>query len=75
MSIPPDLSVAFVYRHYFTNELLVASMNEAREINRSRGANDWIHISTIDPTIILNRIVRAKGRERSKIIKELSEKP
>jgi hypothetical protein len=75
MNIPPDLSVAFVYQHYFTNELLVASMNEAREINRSRGANDWIHISTIDPVITLNRIVRAKGRERNKIIKELIEKP
>lgn len=75
MSNPHHMDVAFVYRHYFTNELIVVSMDGARDINKSRGCNDWIHISTIDPVIVLNNIVRAKSRERGNIIRRLGKKP
>ena len=73
MSIPPDLSVAFVYRHKMTSEVLVVDIDRARELDAARPY--WQHVSTVDPIIILQLIVRAKGRARTKIIKELSEKP
>ena len=73
MSIPPDLSVAFVYRHKMTSEVLVVDIDRARELDAARPY--WQHVSTVDPIIILQLIVKAKGRARTKIIKELSEKP
>lgn len=73
MNIPPALSVAFVYKHKMTNEVLVVDIDRARELDAARPY--WQHVSTVDPIIILQLIVKAKGRERSKIIKELSEKP
>ena len=73
MNIPPDLSVAFVYKHKMTSEVLVVDINRARELDAARPY--WQHVSTVDPIIILQLIVKAKGRERTKIIKELSEKP
>ena len=73
MNIPPALSVAFIYKHKITNEVLVADLERARELDASRPY--WQHVSTVDPIIILQLIVKAKGRERTKIIKELSEKP
>ena len=73
MSIPPTLSVAFVYRHTMTSEVLVVDIDRARELDAARPY--WQHVSTVDPIIILQLIVRAKGRARTKIIKELSEKP
>ena len=73
MNIPPDLSVAFVYKHKMTSEVLVVDIDRARELDAARPY--WQHVSTVDPIIILQLIVRAKGRARSKIIKELSEKP
>lgn len=73
MSIPSDLSVAFVYKHKMTNEVLVVDIDRARELDAARPY--WQHVSTINPIIILQLIVKAKGRARTKIIKELSEKP
>jgi hypothetical protein len=73
MSIPPDLSVAFVYRHKMTSEVLVVDIDRARELDAARPY--WQHVSTVNPIIILQLIVKARGRARSKIIKELSEKP
>ena len=73
MSIPPTLSVAFVYRHTMTSEVLVVDIDRARELDAARPY--WQHVSTVDPIIILQLIVKAKGRARTKIIKELSEKP
>ena len=73
MNIPPTLSVAFVYRHKMTSEVLVVDIDRARELDAARPY--WQHVSTVDPIIILQLIVKANGRERSKIIKELSEKP
>ena len=73
MNIPPTLSVAFVYKHTITSEVLVVDIERARELDAARPY--WQHVSTVDPIIILQLIVKAKGRARTKIIKELSEKP
>ena len=73
MSIPPTLSVAFVYRHTMTSEVLVVDIDRARELDAARPY--WQHVSTVNPICILQLIVNAKGRARTKIIKELSEKP
>ena len=73
MNIPPALSVAFIYKHKITNEVLVADLERARELDAARPY--WQHVSTVDPIIILQLIVKAKGRARTNIIKELSEKP
>ena len=67
------MNVAFVYRHKMTSEVLVVDIDRARELDAARPY--WQHVSTVDPIIILQLIVKANGRERSKIIKELSEKP
>jgi hypothetical protein len=56
-----------------TSEVLVVDMDRARELDAARPY--WQHVSTVDPIIILQLIVKSKGRERTKIIKELSEKP
>lgn len=73
MNIPPTLSVAFVYKHKMTREVLVVNIDRALELDAARSY--WQHVSTVNPICILQLIVKAKGRERSKIIKELSEKP
>ena len=73
MSIPPTLSVAFVYKHTITSEVLVVDIDRARELDAARPY--WQHVSTVDPITLLQLIVKAKGRARTKIIKELSEKP
>jgi len=56
-----------------TSEVLVVDIDRARELDAARPY--WQHVSTVDPIIILQLIVKAKGRARTKIIKELSEKP
>lgn len=73
MSLPQHMDVAFVYRHKMTSEVLVVDIDRARELDAARPY--WQHVSTINPIVILQLIVKAKGRARTKIIKELSEKP
>jgi len=73
MNIPPALPVAFIYKHAMTSEVLVVDIDRARELDAARPY--WQHVSTINPIVILQLIVNAKGRARTKIIKELSEKP
>ena len=73
MNIPPALSVAFIYKHKITNEVLVADLERARELDAARPY--WQHVSTVNPISILQLVVKAKGRARTNIIKELSEKP
>ena len=67
------MNVAFVYKHKMTGEVLVVDIDRARELDADRPY--WQHVSTINPIVILQLIVKAKGRARTKIIKELSEKP
>ena len=73
MNIPPALPVAFVYRHKMTSEVLVVDIDRARELDAARPY--WQHVSTVYPICFLQLIVKAKGRARTKIIKELSEIP
>lgn len=73
MNIPPALSVAFVYKHKMTSEVLVVDIDRARELDAARPY--WQHVSTVNPISILQLIVNTSGRARNKIIKELSEKP
>jgi len=73
MNIPSDLSVAFVYKHKMTSEVLVVDIDRARELDAARPY--WQHVSTVNPICILQLIVKANGRARTKIIKELSEIP
>lgn len=73
VNMPSNLSVAFVYKHRMTSEVLVVDIDRARELDAARPY--WQHVSTVNPIIILQLIVKAKGRARTKIIKELSEKP
>ena len=72
-TLPDSFCVAFIYKHAMTSEVLVVDIDRARELDAARPY--WQHVSTVDPIIILQLIVKANGRERSKIIKELSEKP
>jgi hypothetical protein len=67
------MNPAFIYRHRMTSEVIVVDIDRARELDAARPY--WKHVSTVDPIIILQLIVNAKGRARTKIIKELSEKP
>ena len=72
-TLPDSFCVAFVYKHRMTSEVLVVDIDRARELDAARPY--WQHVSTVDPITLLQLIVKSKGRERSKIIKELSEKP
>lgn len=67
------MNVAFVYKHKMTGEVLVVDIDRSRELYAARPY--WEHVSTVNPIVILQLIVNAKGRARTKIIKELSEKP
>lgn len=67
------MNVAFIYKHTMTSEVLVVDLERARELDAARPY--WQHVSTVNPISILQLIVQSKGRERTKIIKELSEKP
>ena len=67
------MNVAFVYKHTMTSEVLVVDIERAKELDAARPY--WQHVSTVDPIITLQLIVKSKGRARTKIIKELSEKP
>lgn len=67
------VNVAFVYKHKMTSEVLVVDLERARELDAARPY--WQHVSTVNPIVILQLIVNAQGRARTKIIKELSEKP
>ena len=67
------MNAAFIYKHKMTSEVLVVDIDRARELDAARPY--WQHVSTVNPIAILQLIVKAKGRKRTKIIKELSEKP
>jgi len=67
------MNPAFIYRHRMTGEVVVVDIERAKELEAARPY--WQHVSTVDPITLLQLIVRAKGRERNTIIKELSEIP
>ena len=61
-------TVAFIYVHAFNGLVRVESLDTARNID---GNPEWKHVSTINPHVVLENILRAKGKERNLIIKHL----
>jgi len=61
-------SPAFVYVHAWNGTIRVESLDTARNID---GNPEWKHVATINPHVVLESILRAKGKERNLIIKHL----
>jgi len=61
-------SPAFVYVNKTNGIVRVESLDTAKRID---GNPEWKHVSTVNPHVILENILRAKGKERNLIIKHL----
>jgi hypothetical protein len=61
-------SPAFIYIHAFNGLVRVESLDTARNVD---GNPEWKHVATINPHVILEQILRAKGKDRNQIIKHL----
>lgn len=61
-------SPAFIYVHAFNGMIRVESLETAKHID---GNPEWKHVSTINAHVVLEQILRAKGKERNNIIKHL----
>ncbi len=61
-------SFAFVYVHAFNGIVRVESLDTAKHID---GNPEWKHVSTVNPHVILEQILRATIKDRNKIIKGL----
>ena len=61
-------SFAFIYIHRTNGAIRVESLDTARFID---GNPEWKHVATINPHVVLESILRAKGKERNLIIKHL----
>jgi hypothetical protein len=59
---------AFIYVHAFNGLIRVESLDTAKHID---GNPEWKHVATINPHVVLEQILRAKGKERNQIIKHL----
>ena len=65
--IGPD-SAAFIYIHRQNKMIRVESLETAKHVDQSP---EWKHVSTINTHVVLEQILRAKGKERNLIIKHL----
>ena len=63
-------TVAFVYLHKTNAMIRVESLDTAKQID---GNPEWKHVSTVNAHVVLEQILRAKGKERNQIIKHLLE--
>jgi len=61
-------TVAFIYVHKTNGVIRVETLETAKNID---GRPDWKHVSTVNAHIVLEQILRAKGKERNLIIKHL----
>ena len=61
-------SVAFIYINKTNGVIRVETLETAKNID---GRPDWKHVSTVNAHIVLEQILRAKGKERNLIIKHL----
>ena len=61
-------SIAFIYVHKTNGVVRVESLDTARNVD---GNPEWKHVSTVNVHVVLEQILRAKGKERSLIIKHL----
>ena len=58
---------AFIYVHKSNGMIRVDSIDTARNVDGNPGK----HVSTVNPHVALEQILRAKGKERNQIIKHL----
>ena len=61
-------SIAFIYVHAWNGLVRVESLDTAKHID---GKPDWKHVATINAHVVLEQILRAKGKDRNQIIKHL----
>ena len=61
-------TVAFIYVHAFNGLVRVECLDTARNID---GNPEWKHVSTINPHVVLENILRASVKDRNKIIKHI----
>jgi hypothetical protein len=59
---------AFIYVHAFNGMIRVECLDTARNID---GNPEWKHVSTINPHVVLEQILRATIKDRNLIIKHL----
>ena len=59
---------AFIYIHAWNGLIRVESLHTAKHVDQSP---EWKHVATINPHVVLESILRAKGKERNLIIKHL----
>ena len=59
---------AFIYVHKTNGVVRVESLDTAKHID---GNPEWKHVATINPHVVLEQILRAKGKDRNQIIKHL----
>ena len=73
MRTPQDLSVAFVYKHKMTGEVLVVDIYRARELDAARPYWELLH--SINAVETLHFIIGLTPRKRNRYIKSLTKKP
>ena len=61
-------SFALIYVHAWNGAIRVESLDTARRVDNSP---EWKHVSTINPHVVLEQILRATIKDRNQIIKHL----
>jgi hypothetical protein len=59
---------AFIYVHKSNGMIRVDSIDTARNVD---GNPEWKHVSTVNPHVVLESILRATIKDRNQIIKHL----
>lgn len=59
---------AFIYIHKSNGMIRVDSIDTARNVD---GNPEWKHVSTVNPHVVLEQILRATIKDRNIIIKHL----
>jgi hypothetical protein len=59
---------AFIYLHKTNGIVRVESLDTAKHVDQSQ---EWKHVATINPHVVLESILRASIKERNLIIKHL----
>ena len=62
------IDCSFIYVHKTNGIVRVESLDTAKHVDQSP---EWKHVATINPHVVLEQILRAKGKERNLIIKHL----
>ncbi len=61
-------SPAFIYVHAWNGLIRVESLHTAKHVDQSP---EWKHVSTVNPHVALEQILRATIKDRNQIIKHL----